>query len=547
MSGANSEMRGWGLWEVALITGLALGFRLLHLEELRHLDSYFHIMAAASWVSEGTLSLGGERPYDRAYLFTYLVAAFQSLFGGTTFVAGLPSVLAGAAWVTALFLWVRSVAGRVAAWVAGLLFCFDVGSLALAHMVRFYTLHGLVFFLGAIGLYYLITRRPPIRVAAVTGLAVLAAFSLAFHLQYTTVIGGIALGVWLIIEIFPNIFHYLRDHRAIGFALVAPGLIIGSVAGFLFLQSDMAAEHWHRFRSVPAWAEENRYKFWFYISPLERTFPLLWALFPLAAVIAVARYGRPAIFSIVLFAVPLILHSLAAFKATRYLSYAMPFYFAIGGFAVAAVLPELKAVARKAVLNMGGIHLPDRIVSSVTVSLLTLLFVAVALTSRPNWWSAYTFIAHNERPFSVGSGHWDKATTWLEPVIDSVDVIATSGGLPTAYYYLKRVHVMAGVVPPGEEEFVAVSERMGIPLISEPQSVETLVRCHSSGLVLLDVLTFRGAWTFNEAMVEVLQARAQPLALPEEWGIRAYTWSHGEDVGKEADCPVLEARRAPRL
>jgi hypothetical protein len=44
-------------------------------------------------------------------------------------------------------------------------------------------------------------------------------------------------------------------------------------------------------------------------------------------------------------------------------------------------------------------------------------------------------------------------------------------------------------------------------------------------------------------MIEVLQANAQPIALPEDWGILAYTWSHGEDVVDQADCPVLEARR----
>ena len=109
VSGAKPRRVGWGLWEVALIAGLALGFRLIHLEEVRHVDSYFHIMAAASWLTDGMLSIGGEWPHDRAYLFTHLVAALQSLFGGTTFVAGLPAIVAGVAWVAALFIWVRSV------------------------------------------------------------------------------------------------------------------------------------------------------------------------------------------------------------------------------------------------------------------------------------------------------------------------------------------------------------------------------------------------------------------------------------------------------
>ena len=39
MNDTNLKRRGWGLWEVALIAALALGFRLIHLEEVRHVDS----------------------------------------------------------------------------------------------------------------------------------------------------------------------------------------------------------------------------------------------------------------------------------------------------------------------------------------------------------------------------------------------------------------------------------------------------------------------------------------------------------------------------
>jgi hypothetical protein len=184
-------------------------------------------------------------------------------------------------------------------------------------MVRFYTLHGLAFFLGAIGLYYLVTRRPTWGATAATGLAVMVAFWFAYHLQYTTVIGGIALALWLVIEISPRVFRYMRDHRSLAIALIFPALIAGSGSpDFFFLQTDTAARYWSFFRGVPSWAEPSRDDLAIYVRGLERTYPLLWTLFPVAAIIAIARYGRPAVFSIVLFAVPLILHSLAASRHT---------------------------------------------------------------------------------------------------------------------------------------------------------------------------------------------------------------------------------------
>jgi hypothetical protein len=545
MSGANPRRVGWGLWEVALITALALAFRLLHLEEVRHIDSYFHIMAAASLLTDATLSIGGEWPYDRAYLFTYLVAAFQSLFGGTTFVAGLPSILAGVVWVAALFIWVRSVAGRTAAWVAGLLFCFDLGSLALAHMVRFYTLHGLAFFIGAIGLYYLVTRRPPLGAAAATGLVVIGAFGLAYHLQVTTVIGAIALVVWLVIEISPRVSRYLLEHRSVALALIVPVFAVVGVAGFFFLQSDRAAGYWGVFQSAPGYRESAADNLRYYIHVMETTSLLLWALFPVAALIAIARYGRPAIFSIVLFAVPFLLHSLAASKAERFLSYAMPFFFAIWGFALAALLPQLKVVAREAVLNVARIRLPDQIVTFATWSLLGFVFAALAVSSRPIWWNVYTFIAHNERPSSMHFPHWDRAVSQLKPLIDSVDVVVTSAGA-APYYYVGRVHVIAAQVFSRYPEFSG-SPTTGVPMISAPTSLDLLIRCHESGLVAIPGGHWGQPWGFTEEMIEVLQASAQPIELPEEWRIRAYTWSQDVDVGEDVDCPVLEAHRAPRL
>lgn len=545
MNPASSTKAGWALGEVALIAFLALAFRLVHLEEARHPDSYFHLMAAASWIRDGTLTIGGDVPYDRAYLFTYLVAAFQNLFGGTTFVAGLPAILAGVAWVAVLFIWVRSVAGRGAAWVAGLLFCFDLGSLALAHMVRFYTLHGLVFFLGAIGLYYLVTERPPWGRAAAAGLAVIAAFWLAYHLQYTTVIGGIALAVWLVVEVSPQAFRYFREHRSIALTVLVPLLIAGAVAGFLFLQSDLAAKYWRAFHAVPMWAEARADQLAYYVRVLRGSYPVLWGLFPVAAVVAAARYGRPAIFSIALFAIPFLLHSFAGFKSDRFLSYAMPFFFATWGFAIVAVLPGLQSVARQAVLRVTRVRLPARVLSLATWGLLGVVFASIALTGQLIWRSVYSFVAHNDRPPYMIQPKWDKAATRLKPVIDSVDVVVISGGA-ASYYYMEHVHVIAhSYYASGATEF-SLFGVMGVPAISDPQSLETLVRCHRSGLVAVDG-RWGSDWGFSEEMIEVLQANAQPYALPEEWGIRAYTWSHGGDVADGVDCPVLEARRAPRL
>jgi len=111
---------------------------------------------------------------------------------------------------------------------------------------------------------------------------------------------------------------------------------------------------------------------------------------------------------------------------------------------------------------------------------------------------------------------------------------------------MDRVHVIAhGYYAAGRPEFARFPV-MGVPAISQPESLETLVRCNNSGLVAIDGRWGRD-WGFSQQMVEVLQANAESLELPEHWGIHAYVWSHDADVTKEMGCPVLEARRAPSL
>jgi hypothetical protein len=540
------EKVGSGLWEVALITVLALAFRLIHLEEMRQTDSYFHIMGAASLLHDGTLLIGGDVPYDRAYLFTYLVAGFQSLFGGTTWVAGLPAILAGVATVAVVFLWVRSVAGRTAAWIAGLLFCFDMGSLVLAHMVRFYTLHTLLFFLGAIGLYYLVVRRPSWGSAALISVIVIASLSLAYHLQITTVIGGIALVSWLLIEAFPRVVCRLQNNsRSTAIAVAFGAAILILAAAAVAVQYDLASRYWRLLHGAPMWAQWKSDTLTYYYAHLGRSYGALWVLFPVAAVFAIAKHGRPAVFAVVMFTVPFILHSVAAFKAERFLSYAMPFFFVTWGIAIAAALPGIKGVVRDAVINIIGFRPADRVLAVSVWGLLIAMIIVLGLMNRPIWWKAYTFVVGTERPEFIDPPRWDKAARVLNAVIDSVEVVVVSTG--EGYYYLDHVHVIAhaGHVAGGVE--FEPGHHLGVPGISERTSLETLFRCYNSGLVAIDGVRWGKNWAFTEEMIEGLQARAQPFALPAEWRIHAYTWSHSKDVGEEVGCPVLDERRAPRL
>src|SRR6478672_2878579 len=142
------------------VFAIALVTRLFGLHHTPYVDELNHVMAAHSLLAHGTLELtpGGE-PYARARLFTYLTAALFRVFGESLAVARIPAVIAGAALVAVLFVWVRSVAGRAAAWIAAVLFCFQPQSIYLSQLARFYTIQTLCFFGGAILIYRAVTDR----------------------------------------------------------------------------------------------------------------------------------------------------------------------------------------------------------------------------------------------------------------------------------------------------------------------------------------------------------------------------------------------------
>jgi hypothetical protein len=527
-------------WELLVIAALALSVRLIHLDALFFTDDYYHLVAAESWLREGTLSIAGGAPYERASLFTYIVAGFMYVFGESSYVARVPVALAGAAWVTLLFVWLRSQAGRTAAWVAALLFCIDPNVISLSRVVRFYTLHGLTFLAVAIGVYHLTTRGKLRPTSMVIGLAVVAGFGLSYHLQVTTVVGAMALAVWLLVDLTPRVVRVVKqgskEHLTWMLGIGVSALLLTAVA---MIHSGLAAEYIRRFQGVPMWAADRQDAVGFYFRDLRRTYPLLVALSPAAAVVAVARNGRLGIFCVTLFCVPFLVHSLAAFKAERFLAYAMPFFFAIWGMAIAAVLPALQRAAKLTVAQVLSIQARPQWLRLGAGILLVLIAVGVG-QATPALQEAYHLVRPWQPPPLDWRPNWSEARPLLTGPADSAGVLVGTFG-PSILYNLGRIDVAVGrnqvSVDNGGEFGEAL--QLGVPAIAEPESMEILIRCNRSGLVVVDWDRWGSAWGMNPDLISVLVERTQPIPLPSDWRIHAYRWDHEGPFEPQEDCPDL--------
>jgi len=86
----------------------------------------------------------------------------------------------------------------LAGWIVALCVVFWPSGIQLSQTVRFYALHGMLFFIGAVAIYDLC--RPqigPLRRALMLVLA-LGAFWLAYQFQVSTAVGALAIALWMV-------------------------------------------------------------------------------------------------------------------------------------------------------------------------------------------------------------------------------------------------------------------------------------------------------------------------------------------------------------
>ncbi|MFQ5624906.1 MAG: hypothetical protein ACE5FS_16105, partial [Paracoccaceae bacterium] len=108
--------------EAMAVFCLALAIRLIDLGHGYGGNELFHMLAARSWLDEGTFRVA-HGIYDRNSEFTVLLAWLTRVFGEGPMVGRLPAVIAGSLLPVALFAWCRMSVGRTAGWFAAILLC----------------------------------------------------------------------------------------------------------------------------------------------------------------------------------------------------------------------------------------------------------------------------------------------------------------------------------------------------------------------------------------------------------------------------------------
>ena len=564
----HATVRSWRnasfVLDLVAIGLLAVVVRSFHTEQAPLYDEMYHVLAARSWATDGSLAINGG-VYTRAAYFTIMTGWMFERFGVSLTVARILPILAGSLLVLSVFLWTRIVAGRTAAWVAALLICFSLHAILHSQFIRFYSLHALLFFWGAVGIYSLVTaevvggrRRVVFIVSSVLSLL------LALHLQVTTLIGLVGLSAWLMIALGPgwaSRMKRLRRYRAIGMG----ALVLMVAGGIAVIQSGTVEHLLELAQQKPLWAQHS--KLYAYHVIFLKNYPVLWGLLPVVSLYAIARKGQPAVFCCSVFAVSLLLHSFFPLKGLRYISYLMPFFFVLWGIVYAEILPHVRNIASAAIRQV----LPGSISSESANRRMQWLLVGTSivflLVSNSAFFDAAKIIVrgpqHMNPQYKV---EWAAARGVLRPLAETAGIVITTNGL-SALYHLNRFDIEFSASHLHElkvrEEF-SVDHRTGRPVISKLQSLRQLMMCYPEGLVIAEAWHWKnGIFGINDESVGLLVRNAKPVDLPAESNLIAFRWHHPrqeglfeglsagtsvEDPRHAEDCSVLRKRisnRAP--
>lgn len=450
-------------------------------------DELYHLIPAMSWQETSTFAIL-DGTYERASIYTRLVVLGFDLAGERSTAAArfLPSVLPGALLVALVFVWTRLVAGWVAAAIVAVFTLFWPNGIEVSQYIRFYALHGLAFLLAAFAIYDAVTAQITrwVRMALLAAAAVLLLFAL--KLQLMTLVGTLAIGIWVALVFGPTwlrMYHWLRWVVLFGLLLVA-GVLASGIFG------ETLQKLWTTYRWEP-WPAPGDITF--YHRNFRDNYPTFWPLFPFAALVALRTRFIPASFCIILFATAFVVHSFGGLKSIRYLYTAMPLFFVVWGIAIEAIgksfVRYFRATAKEALAPLiQPIGLRGAAVAvALSVSFLFLLGANAAFER------AFGLIRGNETAFLLGKRRWEweGVRELIDPLLKDGAVIVTSEELLAVQWLgdydlafnKPRFSEMVFLLGPQTQPFTP-DIRTGRPIAGEVEDFRPIIACAAVGVFL---------------------------------------------------------------
>jgi len=482
-------------------------------------DELLHVLAARGLNETGEPQIA-DGYYYRGELYTRLAASAMEHRGDTVVSARLPSLVAGAALVLLLAVWISRLAGFFAGAAAALFLCAVPTTLEMAVFARFYTLHALIVLAMAVLLFAALSRERKRWQQIGLIVAALALALPAYHLQDTTLIavGALVAGVLgvLIHDNWPTVRSFIVRRPVL--TMVGLIVILGGGAAIVVKVGLFAL-----LRQAPGWVSWAADRPYEYLVRFADNLPLLWPLFPLAIVLALRFERRLTIFCATFMLSALFVHSIAAAKSMRYIYYVFPAFCAILGCGLSGALQLLKVN----VSPTRGEGAAASIRPMMAFGWLALVLVAFA-TSHEGQRVAKAALGRS-KPAEVLSyaveAEWQPAVQTLKPLVASADRVVTSNAMKALYYFGRydyELNVSIVDETDTRAEF-GTDERTGMQAIGTPASITKVIDLPGSTVVILEQETIGRPSGVPSEAVAAIAARCTTVPLGNDIGLVAWT------------------------
>jgi hypothetical protein len=348
----------------------------------------------------------------------------------------------------------------------------------------------------------------------------------ALHVQVTAGVALVALVAWAICDLAyrsrTRLRHLLRGHPILA-AVIGIIVLAGAIGVILYSPAPLAGLY-ADFRHAEDWAQAGADWAFFYHRHYSETITLLWGLFPLAFVAALIHRPRAAIFCAFLLVVPMVIMSFGAQKAGRYVFFALPYLFAIWGLAAEAVFPKAVRVGYKAwgrawnliVMSWpGSMATGERRLRRYSFIAAAILVLALAVISQVSYRDAAKLVAKStvtvlSRPAQLLAGPalepYESHRSELMSMIERASVFITAEPTTTMLELGPFDVILSRVFPEmtlDEGEF-AIDLRLGRPTITTAESLQAIMNCYQTGIVIVPIEYWRNNGTVTENVLKIL-------------------------------------------
>ncbi|MFZ1426347.1 MAG: hypothetical protein WAS21_06225, partial [Geminicoccaceae bacterium] len=131
----------------------------------------------------------------------------------------------------------------------------------------------------------------------------------------------------------------------------------------------------------------------------------------------------------------------------------------------------------------------------------------------------------------------------LEPWLARVDVVVTTEELATLYflgrYDIRFSPSKMGELKPEQQHEFGLDFRTGRPVISTRESLERVLACYPSGVILGPSASWGSPILLNRELVRLIEAETRRIELPARSHLFAVEWQHPAGTITPADCGSL--------